>query len=232
MKIIVIIPTLNEQGNIKYLYNKIIKKFQIPILFVDDNSSDGTRNKILNLKKKSKLVKFLFRKKRLGLGSAHKDGIKWAYKNKFDICITMDADRTHNPFVIKKMLKIVEKNKIDLIITSRFIKKKSLSDWPLIRKVITKIRYYLVKVILRTNLDSSGGFRCYNLKKIKKKHIILAKNNSYFFLIESLFHLEKLSYKILEIHSNLKYRSHGHSKMRIIDITSALMNLIKLSLFK
>jgi dolichol-phosphate mannosyltransferase len=232
LKIIVIIPTLNEQGNIKYLYNIIIKKLGIPILFVDDNSTDGTRKEILNLEKKNKLIKYLFRKKKLGIGSAHKDGIKWAYKNKFDICFTMDADRTHNPFEIKKMVNILKQNKAELIITSRFIKKTSLSDWPYIRKVITKIRYNLVKYMLKTNLDSSGGFRCYNLKKIKKKHIILAKNNGYFFLIESLFYLEKLQYKILEIHSNLKYRSRGHSKMRIIDIISALINLIKLSFLK
>ena len=126
------------------------------------------------------------------------------------------------------MVNILKQNKAELIITSRFIKKTSLSDWPYIRKVITKIRYNLVKYTLRTNLDSSGGFRCYNLKKIKKKHIILAKNNGYFFLIESLFYLEKLQYKILEIHSNLKYRSSGNSKMRIIDILYALINLIKL----
>ena len=87
----------------------------------------------------------------------------------------MDADRTHNPFEIKKMLNILKQNKADLIITSRFIKKKSLSDWPYIRKVITKIRYYLVKYTLRTNLDSSGGFRCYNLKKIKKTHYFSKK---------------------------------------------------------
>ena len=154
--------------NVDMIYNIIIKKLGIPILFVDDNSIDGTRSDILNLKKKNKLIKYLFRKKKLGIGSAHKDGIKWAYKNKFDICFTMDADRTHNPFEIKKMLSILKQNKAELIITSRFIKKKSLSDWPYIRKVITKIRYNLVKYMLKTNLDSSGGFRCYNLKKIKK----------------------------------------------------------------
>ena len=63
------------------------------------------------------------------------------------------------------------------------------------------------------------------------KDILLANNNGYFFLIESLFYLEKLNYKIIEIHSNLKYRSSGQSKMRPIDIFSALINLFKLSLF-
>ncbi len=124
-----------------------------------------------------------------------------------------------------------KKNNADIIITSRFIKKSSLEDWPILRKIITKIRYYLVKIILKTSLDSSGGFRCYNISKIKKEDIFLANNNGYFFLIESLFYLEKLNYKIIEIHSNLKYRSSGQSKMRIIDILSALINLFRLSIF-
>ena len=231
MKNIIIIPTLNENDNINYLFNLIIKKFKIPILFIDDNSKDGTQEKILKLSKKNKLIKYIFRKKRYGIGSAHKEGIRWAYKNKFKLCFTMDADRTHNPLEIKKMLKLLKKNNADVIITSRFIKKSSLNDWPILRKVITKIRYHLVKIILNTNLDSSGGYRCYNIGKIKKRDIFLAENNGYFFLVESLFYLEKLNYKIIEIHSNLKYRSSGQSKMRAIDIFSALINLFKLSIF-
>ena len=231
MKNIIIIPTLNENDNINYLFKLIVEKFRIPILFIDDNSKDGTQEKILNLSKKSKLINYIFRKKRLGIGSAHKEGLRWAYKNKLDICFTMDADRTHNPFEIKKMLRILKTKNADVIITSRFIKKSSLNDWPLLRKIITKIRYYLVKIILNTNLDSSGGFRCYNISKIKKEDLLLAENNGYFFLIESLFYLEKLKYEIVEVHSNLKYRSSGQSKMRLIDIFSALLNLFKLSLF-
>ncbi len=231
MKNIIIIPTLNENDNINYLFKIIVKKFKIPILFIDDNSNDGTQEKILNLSKKSKLIKYIFRKKRYGIGSAHKEGIRWAYKNKFNLCFTMDADRTHNPLEINKMIKILKENNANVVITSRFIKKSSLQDWPILRKIITKIRFYLVKIILNTRLDSSGGFRCYNIEKIKKKDIFLAENNGYFFLVESLFYLEKLNYKIIEIHSDLKYRSSGQSKMRVSDILSALFNLFKLSIF-
>ena len=143
----------------------------------------------------------------------------------------MDADRTHNPYEIKKMLKLLQKKKADIIITSRFIKDSSLKDWPVLRQIITKIRYYLVRIILNTALDSSGGFRCYNISKIKKKDLFLADDNGYFFLIESLFYLEKLNYKIIEVHSNLKYRSSGQSKMRARDIFSAFVKLFRLSFF-
>ena len=69
------------------------------------------------------MVKFIFRAKRYGIGSAHKEGIFWAYDKKYESCITMDADRTHNPLEIKKLLTGLKKDKADIIITSRFIKK-------------------------------------------------------------------------------------------------------------
>ncbi len=109
MKNIIIIPTLNENDNINYLFRLIVKKLKIPILFVDDNSKDGTQEKILDLSKRSKLIKYIFRKKRYGIGSAHKAGIRWAYKNNFNLCFTMDADRTHNPLEISKMIKCQKK---------------------------------------------------------------------------------------------------------------------------
>ena len=230
-KILTIIPNLNENDNILFLYNAVVKKQKIPILFIDDSSNDGTRDKILSLSKKNKMVKFIFREKRYGIGSAHKEGIFWAYDKKYESCITMDADKTHNPFEIKKLLTKLKKSKADIIITSRFMNKNSLEDWPLLRKYITKIRYYLVKIILNTDLDSSGGFRCYNLKSIDMKDFNLAKNNGYFFLIESLFYFQKLKYKIIEIPTKLKYRVSGKSKMRAIDIISSFLNLFKLSFF-
>ena len=229
-KIIIIIPTLNENDNVIFLYDSIVKKQKIPILFIDDNSTDGTRDKIFELSRKNKMVKFIFRKKRYGIGSAHREGINWALKKNYNSCITMDADRTHNPLEIKNLLKKLKKNKADIIITSRFINKGSLEDWPVLRKFITKIRFYLVKLILNTNLDSSGGFRCYNLKTIKKKDFQFAEDNGYFFLIESLFYFQKLKYKIVEIPAKLKFRVSGKSKMRFIDILSSLINLFKLSI--
>ncbi len=228
-KKLVIIPTLNESENIVFLFDIIVKRFKIPILFIDDNSEDGTRDKILDLAKKNKLVKYIFRKQKYGIGSAHKEGLNWAIQKKFNICITMDADRTHDPREIKKLLRSFEKTKADLITTTRFMKKNSLNDWPLLRKNLTKLRFYLVKIILNTKFDSSGSFRCYNLKKIKKSHIELASHNGYFFFIESLYYFEKLNFKILEIPTNYKYRYAGKSKMQLMDIISAFLNLFKLS---
>ena len=81
---LIIIPTLNEKKNIKKLFFQIKKlKINTDILFIDDNSIDGTRNDIINFSKKYKNVKFIFRPKKLGIGSAHKVGLIYGYKNRY-----------------------------------------------------------------------------------------------------------------------------------------------------
>jgi dolichol-phosphate mannosyltransferase len=229
LKVLIIIPTLNESLNIKNLIKKINKLHSsIDILIVDDNSNDGTLEILLNIKKRKKNIQVISRKKDKGIGSAHLCGIKYAYKKNYTICLTMDADGTHNPKNISKMLKLIKYKNFEIINTNRFLDKKSLKDWPLIRKLITFVRYFLVKIILNTNYDSSGGFRCYNLKKIRKNHFFLTKNKNYFFLIESLFIFENFNYKIYEIPNKLKFRSANKSKMKFYHILESLLNLIKL----
>lgn len=126
------------------------------------------------------------------------------------------------------MINYLKYKNYDIINTSRFVKKNSLNDWPLYRKFLTTLRFYIVKIILNTNFDSSGGFRAYNLKKVDKKFLDSVKNNNYFFLIESLFYLEKLGYKIKDIPIKLKFRAADQSKMRLFHIIDSLWSLIKL----
>lgn len=228
MKILAVVPTLNEKNNIENLFFKLNKLKKITTLFIDDNSTDGTREIIIKLSKKYKNLKYIFRPKRLGIGSAHKCGFKWAKKNKFNFCVTLDADMTHNPNLINKMVYLAKNKNCQIISTTRFKLKSSLKSWPFFRIVITKVRYYLVKFLLKTKFDSSGGFRLYNLNKIKIHDLFISKNNSYFYLIESLYFLEKLNYKIFEIPIMLPYRVYGSSKMKLNDIISSLTNLLKL----
>ncbi len=214
-KFLILIPTYNEKKNIKFIVNKINKnvKFKHKILFIDDNSNDGTIQKIKNLKSKNILL--IKRQKKLGIGSAHKFGIKYAYKHNYTHLITMDCDGTHDPAYINKMLRLLKNN--DLVITNRFGSKKSLIEWSLYRKLITILRHIIITLIFKTNLDSSGAFRCYNCKKIKLNHILLAKNNGYSFFTESTIILNRI-YKIDQISILLPKRFAGSSKMRFLDI--------------
>ena len=227
MKLLIIIPVLNEEKNINLIWKKIrkLKKIKKDILFIDDNSTDSTRLKIKDLKKKNKNIFLIKRETKKGIGSAHKEGITWGYKKKYRIIVTMDCDGTHDPVHIKKMLKLIKNKNYEMISTNRFLKKNSLNDWSFWRIFLTNLRHFLIKNILNIKFDSSGAFRCYNIKKIKLNDILLAKNNSYSFFWESIFFLSK-RYNIAEIPISLPGRVSGSSKMKISDIIFALYYLL------
>jgi len=223
--LLIVIPTLNEKGNVTKLAKKILSIIKnANILFIDDNSQDGTKDEIINLNNKSKKINFIFRPKKLGIGSAHKKGIQWGYKKKFSFIITMDCDGTHDPIYINKMLKVIKDQNTQLVSTNRFLKENSLSDWSAWRKILTRTRHILIKQMLNIQFDSSGAFRCYSVKEINIKDILKAKNDSYSFFWESMFFLSR-KYKISEISINLPGRLSGSSKMKITDIIKAFLYL-------
>ena len=227
MRFLIIIPTFNEHKNIGIIQKKITNLYRnANILFIDDNSNDGSKKEIIDLSKKNKRISYIFREKKLGIGSAHKLGLKLAKKKKYRYVCTMDCDGTHNPIAIKIMFKLIKN--YDLIMTTRFKNRKLFRTWPIKRIFITHMRYYLVRLLLGTKLDSSGGFRLYDLKKIKLNDICLAKDNNYNFFWESTFLLELKKYKLTEISINLPFRTLGSSKMRFRDIVSGVFYLLRI----
>lgn len=227
MRSCVIIPTLNEENNILKLYNKIIKtKTNLDILFIDDNSSDNTRLIIQKLSKKNKKIKFIFRNKKKGIGSAHKDAIKYAYKKKYNLIITMDADGTHDPKYFKQMIKKAYTN--DYVITSRFKKKDLIKDWPIERKIITYLRHFFVKSFLGLSHDASGAYRCFLTKKIPLNLFFKSKNNDYAFFWEVTYLIKLKGFSIYEVPAKLVYRKLGKSKMKFKHIIYSLFYLIKI----
>jgi len=233
--ILIIIPVLNEEKNIKPLIKKIfshLKKNDKHLLFIDDNSKDKTQKEILKFQKKYKNKIYLIkRKKKLGIGSAHKYGFIWGYKKKYKIIITMDSDGTHDPLYISDMLNLLEAKKCQITSTNRFLNKDSLKSWIMWRKFLTSLRHFIIKFMLNIKFDSSGAFRGYLVNEVKLEDILKAKNNSYSFFWESIFILSK-KYKIKEIPINLPARLSGNSKMKINDIFLALIYLIYFSFFK
>jgi len=220
---LIIIPTYNEKKNVSLILDKIKKrvKFKCDILFIDDNSTDGTIEILKNIK--SKNISYIIREKNLVKGSANKFGISKAYQLKYKYIITMDCDSTHDPKYINQMVKNI-KNK-DIIITNRFAKRDSLKQWNIIRKLITTFRHLFVTLIFKTNLDSSGAFRLYNTKKVNLKNILLAKNNGYSFFTESTVILNNI-YKIEQIPILLPKRYGGYSKMKLTDVVFGFFYII------
>ena len=223
--IIIIVPTFNEKKNIKSLFNKLTEtKIRFDLLFVDDNSIDGSQEEIKKLIKENQNVNCIFRPNRMGIGSAHKDGFIWSYKKNYKTIITMDADGTHDPKYLQNL--IDELKNFDIVITNRFLKKNSLEKWPLFRIFLTTLRHLTISLFLSMSYDSSGAFRCINCKKVILSDLILAKNDSYSYFWESIFILHRKKYLIGQIPIYLPFRIYGSSKMRIRDIYFSIYYLM------
>ncbi len=222
---IVIIPTYNEVVNGKLIYQKIKRLSpDVDILFIDDNSPDNTSELILELIKSDQKLFLITRAKKLGIGSAHKDGFKWAISKNYKIITTIDADLSHDPSLIKEMHEKIEN--YDIITTSRFLKSDSIEEWSKIRQVITRFRHWTIKILLGMPIDSSGAFRTYNLGRINSEDLFLAKDNGYSFFWESMYFFYKKNYKILELPMRQPQRIHGRSKIKFYDIYRAVTYLL------
>ena len=223
--IIIIVPTLNEKDNIEILFNKLnTTDIRFDLLFIDDNSSDGSQEVIKNILKRNQNVNCIFRPKKMGIGSAHKDGLIWSYKKNYKTIITMDADGTHDPKYLKFL--IDELKNFDIVVTSRFLRKNLLENWPLFRIFLTRLRHLTISLLLSMPYDSSGAFRCINCTKVVLPDLILAKNDGYSYFWESIFILHKKKYRITQIPVQLPYRKIGSSKMSIKDIFFSIYYLM------
>ena len=229
--IIIVIPTLNEKENIKILFNKLTAtNIVFDLLFIDDNSSDGSQEIIKELKKKNQNINYIFRPKKMGIGSAHKEALVWCYKKNYKTIITMDADGTHDPKYLKFLIK--ELKNFNIVVTSRFLGKNLLEGWPLFRVFLTRLRYVTISLLLSIPYDSSGAFRCINCQKVALSDLILAKDDGYAYFWESIFILHKKKYRITQIPVQLPYRTIGYSKMTIKDIFFSIYYLMVVFLKK
>jgi dolichol-phosphate mannosyltransferase len=228
---LVMIPTYNEKGNVATLASKIIDlNLPADILFIDDNSPDGTGQSLDNIKgmqKNNTVIHVIHRSGKLGVGSAHKVGIGYAYAEKYTTLVTMDADGTHDPTDIPKFIRWASDEKgYDLVVGTRHMREDSLEGWSLWRKLVTRTGHILTTCILGIPFDATGAFRLYRLDKIPIGIFLKVKSDSYSFFFESLTILNLNKVKIIEIPITLSARSIGHSKLEIKDLIKSLWFMI------
>jgi len=235
MKVInIIIPTYNEEDNIIRLI-KNIKKF-IPkalITIVDDSLN----YRIGTLIKKNRFtkVKYFHRKNSKGRGSAVLFGLKKQFRNDENhIFIEMDADFSHSPNELNRNLNYFLKNKLDLLISSRYKKNSRIINWPLSRRIFSKLSNILARLVLKINVsDYTNGFRIYSNKSVK---IILKKcgniGDGFIILSEILLAINLNNLKIGEIHTNFINRLRGESSINLTLILSSFFGLFKLFLIQ
>ena len=231
---LIIIPTYNESGNIKELIRQILainKEFHV--LVIDDNSPDFTGKIVESLAKDNRLISIIHRPRKMGLGSAHVEGFKFALRKDFKRILTMDADFSHNPRYIPELIKAVEEKGADVAIGSRYIKGGGTVDWRKLRKFISHFANLMAKYIggLRT-LDSTGGFRCYRREVIAAIDLGHLRSNGYSFLMEILFICQRHGFKIYEVPIRFEDRRVGISKISRKEVYKAVVTLSRLLILR
>lgn len=213
---IIITPTYNERNNIRTLVEKIFSLYPtIHILVVDDNSPDGTAEVVKNLQSKYPNLHLKQRPSKLGLASAYLESFKEVLEKFHDVrnIITMDADLSHDPEVIKEMLKEMEK--YDLVIGSRYVKGGGLSNWELKRRLLSKFGNIYVYLVTGTNIrDLTAGFNSYSAELLRLYKLDSVKATGFSFQMEMKIIAEReLKAKIKEVPIIFTRRTSGESKI-------------------
>ena len=228
-EILVFIPTYNERENVEKICSEINSiGLGLDILFMDDNSPDGTGAIIDLLTKKYKNVKAMHRPGKMGIGSAHLEGIRLAYDLGYKNLITMDGDFAHSPRCLSKFIESSKDH--DIIIGSRYLTKNSLEGWNYLRKFLTLTGHFLTKYCLGIKYDATGALRLYRLDKIPRSAFDLTSSKGYSFFFESLYILSINGFSVKEIPIVLPPRIYGHSKMSSKEAFHSLKYLVQIYL--
>ena len=230
MKKIVIIPTYNEKENIaKIILAVLVLGNQYHVLVVDDGSPDGTATIVKELMQSHPDKIFIQeREGKLGLGTAYIHGFKWALANQYDYIFEMDADFSHNPLDLDRLLATCE-NGADIAIGSRYVKGGATENWPLDRFIYSKGGSLYTRIITGMPVkDPTAGFVCYKNKVLNAMQLDNIRFIGYAFQIEMKFASWRLGFKLKEVPITFIDRKIGVSKMSKGIIKEAILGVISM----
>ena len=232
MKTLVISPTYNEIKNIELLVKAILDSYpDFELLIVDDNSPDGTSNKVKTLQKTYKNLHLEIRQKKSGLGTAYIHGFQWALSRDYDKVVQMDADLSHNPEDVSMMVDHLDN--YDLVIGSRYIKGISVVNWPLRRLMLSYGANTYTRIITGMPImDGTGGFKAWKTKVLRNINLESVQSQGYSFQIEMNFRTWLKKYKIKEVPIIFSDRTIGQSKMSKTIVYEAIFMVWRLRIWK
>lgn len=210
---LIIIPTYNECENIRPITAAIFADSpDVDLLFVDDNSPDGTGAIADELASADERVHVMHRSEKNGLGRAYIAGFKWALERHYEFIFEMDADFSHSPADIPRMREAA--NGAGLVLGSRYVGGIRIINWPLSRLMLSRGAGIYVKLITRMPLtDPTGGFKCFRRCVLEAIPLDEITSNGYSFQIEMTHTAWRIGCRIVEVPIVFEERRSGASKM-------------------
>lgn len=226
---LVLLPTYNEAANLTSLVHSLLAlPLPLDVLIVDDASPDGTGVLADALAVESTRVRVQHRPAKLGLGSAHVLGMQAAVRGGYTQFVSMDCDYTHQPQDVPRLLDTLERHPADLAIGSRYLETRSMDDWPLPRRIISRAAHWGTRGLLGIPGDATSAFRAYRVSALTRVPYAEVRGDGYSFIFELLFLCLRSGLRVVEVPVRTPIRQAGESKISRLEILRALSTLARL----
>jgi dolichol-phosphate mannosyltransferase len=224
MRVLVVLPTYNEIENIDTVLRQI--RAALPsglVLVVDDGSPDGTADRAEALDGELGSIAVLRRPAKAGLGSAYRAGFRRGLDEGFDALVEMDADLSHDPAVLPRLVGALADG-ADLAIGSRYVPGGAIPDWPFLRRAISRVGCWYARVMLGLSVhDATAGFRAYRAEALRDIDLEAVRADGYGFQVEMAYRVERNGGRVVEVPIEFRDRTLGHSKMSGKIVVEALL---------
>jgi dolichol-phosphate mannosyltransferase len=214
--LLIIIPTYNERGNIERMLEVLMNLELNPnVLIVDDASPDGTAELVkTRMQVYPDRIYLMERSGKLGLGTAYAEGFKYALDHGYAMVVEMDADFSHDPLDIPRLVAPVRDNQADLVIGSRYCKGISIINWPLSRLILSYSANVYARIVTGLPVyDTTAGFKCIHRRVLERIDLNKLRSNGYAFQIEVHYRAWKAGFRLREESIIFRERAEGVSKM-------------------
>ena len=230
---LVVVPTYNEAHNIRKLISKVMSlEPEMDLLIIDDGSPDGTADSVRELHRTySGRLHLIERSGKLGLGTAYVEGFHFALSKEYLFICEMDADFSHNPEDLPRLISEVRSGNMDIAVGSRYVEGISIVNWPLRRLFLSYGANKYARIITGLPIkDTTAGFKCIHRKVLETIDLNKIRSNGYAFQIELHFRAWKAGFKLGEISIIFREREEGVSKMSKSIVREAIWRVWSLKL--
>ncbi len=225
---LVVLPTYNEADNIVSILERVRASAPaLHLLVVDDGSPDGTAQRVRWVAQRMPGVFLLERTAKDGLGAAYRAGFAWGLDNHYDVLIEMDADGSHRPQDLPRLIEAMASG-ADLAIGSRYVPGGEIPNWKFSRRMLSKGGNQYASAMLGIGVhDATSGFRAYRAGLLRRMDFAGLRASGYGFQIEGAWKAVGTGARVVEVPIRFEDREHGESKMSKSIVVEALRLVTK-----